>query len=156
MDRWASKVLALPVFSDEFRHAIANSPFANLALISTMEVASGEGFALKVSEWAGTFDQKTAQVLLSEPAMLDQFWCLASSVEKAFFESTSTQLGFGLCEPSQAHRLLTEEDRLRKAAAIKSLLHKPLRPPKRTWAGEMASSSSATPLLDHENAERHK
>ena len=156
MDRWAAKVLALPVFSESFRDAIADSPFVNLAFVASIEVTSGEEFASKVSEWAGTLEAKTAQALLSEPSMLEQFWCLASSVEKAFFESTSIQLGFGLCEPAQAHRVLTETDRLRKASAIKSLLQKPLKAPKRTWAGEMASSSSSTPLLDQENSERHK
>ena len=155
VDRWVAKVLALPVFSHDFADALAASPLANLALIASMEVAAGAQFVQKVSDWAGTMDPKVAEALLREPAMLEQFWSIASSVEKSFFESTALQLGFGLCEPSQAHRVLSEESALRKQAAIRALVSKPARDPKRMKTAKDAPAGS-TPLLDHEQAERHK
>lgn len=96
VDRWVSKVLALPVFSDDFSKAQVASPLANLALIKTMEVSSGHEFVQKVSDWASTMPPEVVQALLKEPATLEQFWGVAVSIEKLFFESTSVQLGFGL------------------------------------------------------------
>ena len=155
VDRWVSKVLALPVFSHDFADALAASPLANLALIASMEVSAGAQFAQKVSDWAGAMDPKVAAALLKEPAMLEQFWSISSSVEKSFFESTTLQLGFGLCEPAQAHRVLTEESALRKQAAIRALVQKPVRDPKRAKTTGDPSTGS-TPLLDREQAERHR
>ena len=43
-ERWASKILCLPVFSDAFAQAVLASPFANLALISAMEVRVASEF----------------------------------------------------------------------------------------------------------------
>ena len=155
VDRWVSKVLALPIFSDRFAKALVGSPLANLALVSAMEVSSGQEFVLKVAEWATTMDTAVAQALLEEPAMLEQFWGVAASIEKMFFESTSVQLGFGICEPAQAHRVLSREESFRKQAAIKALLQKPQRDPKRQKTDPSVSATS-TPLLDREQAERHK
>ena len=45
-DRWASKILALPIFSDEFAQAILRSPYSNLALIAAMEVHSAGEFVV--------------------------------------------------------------------------------------------------------------
>ena len=154
-DRWVTKVLPLPIFSKAFADALASSQLANLALITSMEVSSGSEFVQKVSDWAPAMDPTVVRVLLTEPAMLDQFWGLAKSVEKLFFESTTIQLGFGLCEPAQAHRALSAADGLRKKAAIQALVQKPLRGPKRLKLDPEASSSS-TPLLDLEQGERHK
>lgn len=46
VDRWVSKVLALPIFSEEFSNALVESP---LALITAMEVTSGSEFVLNQS-----------------------------------------------------------------------------------------------------------
>ena len=49
-DRWASKILALPVFSDDFAQAILASQYSNLALIAAMEVRSAPEFVVQVHE----------------------------------------------------------------------------------------------------------
>ena len=71
VDRWVLKVLALPIFSDGFAQ---QSPLANLALITAMEVATGAAFVQKVSDWSSTMEADVADALLSEPSMLEQFW----------------------------------------------------------------------------------
>ena len=86
-DRWATKILSLPVFSDAFSQAVLASPFANLALISAMEVRVAAEFVVKVHEWAPTLDENIRDVLLESNFMLEQYWSLASSIEKAFFAS---------------------------------------------------------------------
>ena len=113
-----------------------------------MEVKSGHEFVSQVAEWAPSMKPSVAKVLMENPIMLDQFWGIASSIEKMFFESTALQLGFGLCEPSQAHQVLSQADKLRKDAAIK------VKAPKRAKIAP-EEQVSATPLLDQENAQRH-
>ena len=58
------------------------------------------------------------------------------------------QIGFGLCE-RKGLAALDPTAVLRKQAAIKGLLHRPMPPPKRSKLSEPTSSSS-TPLLDKE------
>ena len=41
-DRWATKIVALPIFSDAFSKAVLESPFANLAFVLAMEVRSAQ------------------------------------------------------------------------------------------------------------------
>ena len=153
-NRWVLKVLALPVFTDAFSGAIVASPLSNLAFVASMDAATGSEFVQKVFEMAGAFDPKIAQVLLKDPTGLEQFWHVATAVEKLFFESTATQLGFGLCEPSQVHRVLTGADQLKKSATIRALVQRPLKAPKITHAPAV-SADSPTPLLDREKAQRH-
>ena len=74
---------------------------------------------------------------------------------KMFFESTTTQLGFGLCERAQAHKVLSEADVLRKRAAIQALVQKPMKVPRKLKTDPSVASGS-TPLLDMEQAERHR
>ena len=155
VDRWVTKVLALPVFTHDFARALTSSPLANLALIASIEVNSGTEFVQKVSEWAPTLDGEVVRVLLARPDLLEQFWCIAISIEKLFFESTSTQLGFGLCEPARAHRAISDSDSLRKQAAIQALVQKQVKGPKRLKS-EPLGHSGPTPLLDAEQAEKHK
>ena len=154
-DRWVTKVLALPVFTHAFSRALIESPLANLALIASIEVSSGTEFVQKVSEWAPTLDPEVARALLARPDLLEQFWCIAISIEKLFFESTSTQLGFGLCEPARAHKVLSDSDVLRKQAAIKALVQKQVKGPKRLKT-EPLGPTGPTPLLDAEQAEKHR
>ena len=151
-DRWVLKILTLPVFSNEF--AVLASPFSNLALVASMEVKSGFEFVAKVHEWSGAFDESVRTGLLKDTSMLEQFWALASSVEKAFFESTAHQLGFGLCDPVTA-AISAETARARRAQAIKALVEKPLAQPRKAQKTSSADQS-ATPLLDMENAEKVK
>ena len=154
-NRWARKILSFPVFSDDFAQALMASPFANLALIASMEVGSPAAFVAKVADWSTTMDPAVAAVLLGAPLQLEQFWSLASSVERSFFESTANQLGFGLCEPVRALASSPETARLKRAAAIQDMFSKQLKAPRRA-AGAPEPPSSSSPLLDQENAERHK
>ena len=69
-------------------------------------------------------------------------------------QSAVTQLGFGLCEPGRSIRGSEPIDQLRKAAAIRALVQKPVQPPKK--AKKADHHDSASPLLDLESAEKHK
>ena len=153
-DRWSSKILALPLFSDEFAQAIARSQYVNLALIAAMEVRSPGEFVAKVHEWESALDEEIKAVLLTNQFMLEQYWSLASSVEKAFFESTAVQLGFGLCDPTTI-ALSSDAARARRARAIKSMNEKPLQQPRKIFK-KTDEDNTATPLLDKENAARWK
>ena len=97
-DRWASRILALPIFSDAFAKAVLASPMGNVAMVLAMEVGSAQDFAMKLSEWAPSFDESIRHDLLLSPFMLEQYWTLCCSVERQYLESTAFQLGFGLCE----------------------------------------------------------
>ena len=153
-ERWASKILALPTFSDEFAQAMLQSQYANLALISAMEVGSASEFVEKVHEWEAALDGKIKTAILSNEFMLEQYWGLASSVEKAFFESTATQLGFGMCDQS-IRALSAESASARRSLAIKALLEKPAQQPRKLLKTAQ-EAQTATPLLDQENAVRVK
>ena len=152
-ERWSSKILALPVFTDAFAQAVQASPFGNLAFVSAMEVHTAQEFAMKVSEWAPQLDESVRDDLLRSSFMLEQFWLLAGSVEKAFFESTALQLGFGLCEMS-APPISSETARARRVGAIKALTDRS-RPPRKILKATPDEQSN-TPLLDQENAARWK
>ena len=153
-DRWATKIVALPIFSDAFAKAVLRSPFANLAFVLAMEVRTAQEFALQVSEWAPQLDAEFRDDLLRSPFMLEQFWTLAFSVEKPFLESTVTQLGFGLCEAPMPP-ISAETARARRVGAIKALTERPVHPPKKLLK-TATGPASATPLLDQENAARWK
>ena len=154
-ERWARKILSFPVFSDAFAQAIAQSPFGNLAIVSSMEVGSPGEFVAKVADWSVTLDPKVAEALLNDPMQLEQFWSLASSVEKSFFESTANQLGFGTCDPMRALAASPESARMKRAAAIQELFQKQSKAPRKSH-GVVTPATSSSPLLDQENAERHK
>jgi hypothetical protein len=131
-DRWAAKILALPVFSDAFAKALLQSPYANLALVLSMEVGSAHEFALKVAQWASQLPSEIRAEILTEPFMLEQFWNLATSVEKSFFESTVLQLGFGMCE-APIPPISSDAARARRVGAIKALTDRPSRPPEKAF-----------------------
>eukprot|EP00435_Cladocopium_sp_Y103_P069356 s1247_g33.t1 len=149
-DRWASKILALPVFSDDFAQAILRSPYSNLALISAMEVHTAPEFVVRVHEWSSSIPEDCRDALLGNGFMLEQYWSLASSIEKAFFESTANQLGFGLCDPVTT-ALSSETASARRARAIRSLLDKPAQQPRKILK-KTESDPTATPLLNQETA----
>lgn len=87
-NRWASKILNLPVFSDAFAQAVLKSPYADLAFVSAMEVRTAPEFVVKVFEWSSSLEPDCKEVLLENKLMLEQYWSLAGSIEKAFFAST--------------------------------------------------------------------
>ena len=155
-DRWVAKILALPIFNVEFANAVQSCPLGNLALIAAMDVHSASEFVLQVADWSQNFEKEVAAVLLKETAMLEQFWSLACSVEKNFFESTAQQLGFGLCEPRQLKQQAPETDRLKRAAAVRDLLSRPVKAPRTQQLQAQPGDTSSTPLFDQESAERWK
>ena len=153
-DRWASKILALPVFSDVFAQAILASQYSNLALIAAMEVRSASEFVVKVHEWKDSLDPDARDVILESEFMLEQYWSIASAIEKAYFASTANQLGFGLCDPLTT-ALSAEAAAARHKLAMKSLISKPQQPPRKLLKKE-SNDASLTPLLDQENAAKLK
>ena len=153
-NRWASKILNLPVFSDAFAQAVLKSPYADLAFVSAIEVRTAPEFVVKVFEWSSSLEPDCKEVLLENKLMLEQYWSLAGSIEKAFFASTAQQLGFGLCDPV-AVTLSAEAARARRAIAMRSLVEKPAQPPRKLLKKD-SNELSPTPLLDQENAARLK
>ncbi|CAL1152073.1 unnamed protein product [Cladocopium goreaui] len=144
-----------PQIESEHREtAIHGSPFSNLAFVAAMEVGSAHEFVSKVGDWAPQLDESIRDDLLSSTFMLEQFWSLACSVEKAFFESTANQLGFGLCE-APAPPISAVSAKARRAGAIKALSGKTVNPP-RKFLKTSPEPQSATPLLDQDNAARWK
>ena len=154
-DRWTVKILSLPVFSDEFSLAILKSPLANLAFVHAVDVTSASEFVEQIAEWSNEWDKDVAAAICSNPMILEHFWRLACSAEKVFLQSTVYQLGFGLCERS----LMEDQERsvawLRKSATVAPLVKKVIQPSKKLKVGS-ESDSSATPLLDQENAVKAK
>lgn len=153
-DRWPPKFLTLPIFSDGFAQAIQRSPHANLALFSAMEARSVSEFVVKVHEWEASLDAEITDDLLRSSFMLKRCECLASSVEKAFFESTVCRLGFGMCDPV-THALSTDSARARRRQALKSLLNKLSAPPRKILS-IVDLDLTTSPLVECENASRWK
>ena len=155
-DRWTLKILALPIFSDEFAQALLATPLANLAFVIASDACSGAEFADLVADWASTWDEGVGDALFKDPLKLEQFWSLARSAEKVFLESSVVQLGFGMCEGVEASHGSSPISKLRKEAAIKALVNKPARQPKKRHKSDPDGDCSNTPLLDRENAEKAK
>ena len=151
-NRWTVKILALPVFDEAFSEAILASPLADLAFVVSMDVGSPTEFSSRVYELCEVFDQKVAGVFFRDSSKLEQFWSLAVAAEKVFFQSTAVQLGFGLCESRVMAIENSPVSKLRKQAAIKALVSRPMAPCKKPKRDHPTESN--TPLLDQENAEK--
>ena len=151
-NRWTLKILSLPVFDDSFAQAMMSTPLGDLAFVSAMNASSASDFAQRVFQLSSSFEPSVADVLRSDASRLEQFWFLAIASEKLFLESTAFQLGFGLCENRVVRHESSPISKLRKEAAIRSLVAKPSEKSKRLKVTE--ASSSNTPLLDKENAEK--
>lgn len=155
-DRWTLKILALPIFTDDFAQAILATPLANLAFVIATDAGSGTAFADQVASWAPSWEEWIGDALFKDPLKLEQFWSLVCSAEKVFLESSVVQLGFGHCEGVEPIHGSSPVSKLRKEAAIKSLLNKPARQPNKRFKTNVDENSSNTPLLDLENAEKAK
>lgn len=151
-NRWTVKILALPVFDEAFAEAVLASPLADLAFVIAMDVGSPAEFSSRVHELCEVFDRSVADVLVRDTTKLEQFWSLAIASEKVFLQSTANQLGFGLCETRKASIENSPVAKLRKQAAIKALVSRPMAPCKKPR--QEKASESSTPLLDQENAEK--
>ena len=150
-DRWASKILTLPIFSDAFAKAVLSSPVGNVTMVLAMEVGSAQDFVLKLSEWAPSFDESFRHDLMLSPFMLEQYCTLCWAGEKQYMESTAVQLGFGCCEAA-VPAISASVARAQRLGAIRSLTDKP---PRKVLKPEHAHATN-TPLLDQENAARLK
>ena len=155
IDRWTFKISSLPVFDEAFSDAIAKTPLANPTFVIALGARSQSDFTAKVGAIAEIFVEDVAEIFLRKTIMLEQFWSLVVSSEKLFLESSTQQLGFGLCEHREhsepPKRDLPLED-LKREAAIRALVAKPTAPKKRLKPDPDQSSSN--PLLDKENAEK--
>ena len=151
-DRWTFKILSLPIFDRSFTEAIAQTPLVNPTFVIALGAATAGEFTSKVGSICESFDTKVAEVLSNETDKLEQFWSLITASEKLFLESSTQQLGFGLCETRSESTRDLRLDELRKEAMIKALVSKPTAPNKRLKSDQTQSSS--TPLLDKENAEK--
>ena len=153
-DRWTLKVLSLPVFQEAFSKAVLASPLADPAFVIALDADSATDFQIKIHEFKEAPEASVAERLLTDLGQLEQFWSLVVAAEKGFFQSTATQLGFGLCEhrdPPAGGSLI---DKLKKEAAIKSLVSKPMGECKKPRLDPEVLTN--TPLLDKEQAERSK
>ena len=153
-DRWTLKVLSFPVFHDAFAKAILASPLADPAFVIALDADSTVDFLCKMSGLGEALDPSVFDVLMENSFLLEQFWSLIISSEKAFLSSTATQLGFGQCQNSAPLVVDSPIDKLRKEAAIKALVSKPMGECKKLKVDQPDPSN--TPLLDKEQAERFK
>ena len=147
-NRWTLKILSLPVFDDRFAQAVLASPLGDIAFVAALNAGSASDFA----QISSSFDPGVAEILCGDVGRLEQFWFLATASERLFLESTAFQLGFGLCESRSVQQGPSSISKLRKEAAIRSLVAKPSAPSKKIKVSD--KSSSSTPLLDKENAEK--
>ena len=152
-DRWIHKILSFPCFDLIFRDAILHTYLSNLQLILSMEVGSEAEFAAKVLEWSASLAPDHHKTLVARPEMLEQLWVFAKSAEIVFSESYSFQLGVGAAAKVARVKGPDVSLELKRQTAMLSIL-KPCRQPKPKLPA--SSSSSASPLLDLETAEKLK
>eukprot|EP00913_Durusdinium_trenchii_P003180 g2940.t1 len=121
-----------------------------------MEARSCTDFVEGALRMARSCEGSIVEAFQGNELMLEQFWILATSVEKAYFESTAVQLGFGLCEAASPPSGSAPIDSLRKRAAIANLSKPAFSQPKKSKKSATEASSSSTPLLDREKSEKKK
>ena len=92
-DRWVCRILDLPVFDARFAQAVKRSPLGSLAFVAAMEARSCTDFVEGALRMARSCEGSIVEAFQGNELMLEQFWILATSVEKAYFESTAVQLG---------------------------------------------------------------
>ena len=155
-DRWVCRILDLSVFDARFAQAVKRSPSGSLAFVAAMEARSSSDFVEGALRMARSCEGSIVDAFQGNEPMLEQFWILATSVEKAYFESTAVQLGFGLCEATAAPPGPRPIDSLRKRAAIANLSKPSISQPKKSKRCSGEPSSSSTPLLHREKSEKKK
>ena len=148
VDRWSAKLLALPMFDEEFAMAIKGTPLANLAFVAAMEAQDASEFIQMTLSWADSWGGSRKTVFGERLVMLEQYWSFCRVSEEAFFRSTAFQIGFGMCET--AGDPASKKPRVDRPLALAVLTQQSTKPPRRTLPGGEAPES-ATPLLDREN-----
>lgn len=152
-NRWTLKILALPIFDDAFAKAVIATPLADLAFVVALDARSPTDFSVMVTQLAQTFEASLAATLCADHGKLQQFWTLATASSQLFLESTSFQLGFGMCDKRPPAIADSPVSKLRKEAAIRSLVVKN-HPHKKLKAVDPPATSN--PLLEKENADKAK
>lgn len=147
-DRWSEKLLALPLFDQEFADSIRGTPLANLAFVSAIEAHDASEFIQQALSWSVSWGPEKRALWSDRLVMLEQYWSLCKVSEEAFFRSTAFQIGFGMCESLREYT--GKKPKVDRPLAMSVLTHQSTKPPRRTMPGGEPSDSS-TPLLDHEN-----
>lgn len=65
-DRWASKILDLPVFDPAFAQAVKKTPLSSLAFTVALEAPSGSEFVEKVLELGRSWDESITNKMCSK------------------------------------------------------------------------------------------
>ncbi|CAE7906322.1 unnamed protein product, partial [Symbiodinium necroappetens] len=133
-DRWAAKILAYPCFDGAFRQALVATRLVELPFVLAIEVDSPGEFAVQ---------------------MLEQFWIFVKAAEFLFTESLGYQMGFARCTKVPRERSAESIAHFQREMAVRALAA-PVLSPRSKVQLPTGSSSSATPLLDMENAEKQK
>ncbi|CAE7023304.1 unnamed protein product [Symbiodinium microadriaticum] len=121
-----------------------------------MEVDSPGTFAAKAFEWTAKLAPAEHEVFSSRPHVLEQFWVFAKAAETVFSESLGYQMGFGRCEKIPRQRDAKSIAQFQRDLAIRALAAPVLAPKAKSAPSAGSASSSTTPLLDLENAEKQK
>ena len=94
--------------------------------------------------------------LSSRAPMLEQFWLFARAAEAVFTDSLGYQMGFARCSKIPRERSASSIAQFQRDLAIRVLAAPALAPKSLKRVQPSAESSSATPLLDMENAEKQR
>ena len=155
-DRWTAKLLAYPCFDDGFRQAVLSTRLANLQFVLSVEADASGQFADQVFQWTASSAKDVHELLLSRAPMLEQFWLFARAAEAVFTDSLAYQMGFARCSKIPRERSASSIAQFQRDLAIRALAAPVLAPKSLKRLQPSAESSSATPLLDMENAEKQR
>ena len=155
-DRWTAKLLAYPCFDDGFRQAVLSTRLANLQFVLSVEADTSGQFADQVFQWTASSAKDVHELLLSRAPMLEQFWLFARAAEAVFTDSLAYQMGFARCSKIPRERSASSIAQFQRDLAVRALAAPVLAPTSLKRLQPSAESSSATPLLDMENAEKQR
>ena len=155
-DRWTAKLLAYPCFDDGFRQAVLSTRLANLQFVLSVEADTPGQFADQVFQWTASSAKDVHELLSSRAPMLEQFWLFARAAEAVFTDSLGYQMGFARCSKIPRERSASSIAQFQRDLAIRALAAPVLTPKSLKRLQPSAESSSATPLLDMENAEKQR
>ena len=154
-DRWAAKILAYPCFDGAFRQALVATRLVELPFVLAIEASSPGEFAATALDWTSRSTKDVHEVLADKVQMLEQFWIFVKAAEFLFTESLGYQMGFARCSKVPRERSAESIAHFQREMAVRALAA-PVLSPRSKVQLPTSSSSSATPLLDMENAEKQK
>ncbi|CAE7525787.1 unnamed protein product, partial [Symbiodinium sp. CCMP2456] len=154
-DRWAAKILAYPCFDGAFCQALVATRLVELPFVLAIEASSPGEFAATALDWTSRSSKDVHEVLADKVQMLEQFWIFVKAAEFLFTESLGYQMGFARCSKVPRERSAESIAHFQREMAVRALAA-PVLSPRSKVQLPTSSSSSATPLLDMENAEKQK